>query len=59
MLPAILFTKSVTLSAGLDYIDLKFLGSPEIIATVLLHGPEGVALIDPGPSSTLPALEAR
>jgi glyoxylase-like metal-dependent hydrolase (beta-lactamase superfamily II) len=48
----------MTLGTGLDYIDLKFLGSAEIIATVLLHGAEGVALIDPGPSSSLPVLEA-
>lgn len=48
----------MTLGAGLDYIDLKFLGSPEIIATVLVHGSDGVALIDPGPASTLPALKA-
>lgn len=48
----------MTLGAGLDYIDLKFLGSPDIIATVLMHGPEGVALIDPGPASCLPVLEA-
>jgi glyoxylase-like metal-dependent hydrolase (beta-lactamase superfamily II) len=42
-----------TLAAGLDYIDLNFLGVPEIIATAVLHGPSGVALIDPGPSTTL------
>ena len=44
------------LAAGLSYVDLNFLGVPRIIATVVLHGPGGVALIDPGPSSTLPAL---
>ena len=42
-----------TLAAGIDYVDLNFLGKPEIIATVVLHGPRGVALIDPGPSTTL------
>ncbi len=47
-----------TLSSGLSYIDLNFLGVPRIIATVVIHGPGGVALIDPGPSSTLPALHA-
>jgi glyoxylase-like metal-dependent hydrolase (beta-lactamase superfamily II) len=41
------------LSTGLDYIDLNFLGRPEIIATAILHGPAGVALIDPGPATTL------
>jgi glyoxylase-like metal-dependent hydrolase (beta-lactamase superfamily II) len=41
-----------TLAAGLDYIDLNFLGVPEIIATAILHSASGVALIDPGPSTT-------
>jgi glyoxylase-like metal-dependent hydrolase (beta-lactamase superfamily II) len=41
------------LATGLDYIDLQFLGQPQIIATVVLKGPSGVALIDPGPSTTL------
>jgi glyoxylase-like metal-dependent hydrolase (beta-lactamase superfamily II) len=47
-----------TLAAGIDYIDLKFLGKPEIIATAVLHGPRGLALIDPGPSTTLDHLKA-
>src|SRR6185503_2935569 len=46
------------LASGLSYFDLNFLGVPRIIATVVLHGPGGAALIDPGPSSTLPALRA-
>jgi glyoxylase-like metal-dependent hydrolase (beta-lactamase superfamily II) len=41
-----------TLAAGLDYLDLNFLGAPEIIATAVLHDASGVALIDPGPSTT-------
>jgi glyoxylase-like metal-dependent hydrolase (beta-lactamase superfamily II) len=45
-----------TLAAGIDYVDLNFLGSPGIIATAVLHGASGVALVDPGPSSTLAAL---
>jgi hypothetical protein len=40
------------LGAGLDYVDLNFLGKPEIIATAVLQGSGGVALIDPGPSTT-------
>ena len=44
------------LAAGLDYVDLHFLGAPEIIATVVLQGSGGVALIDPGPSTTLASL---
>jgi len=48
----------MTLGSGLDYIDLNFLGTPEVIATAILHGRQGVALIDPGPSTTLPALRS-
>src|SRR5215813_9763286 len=44
------------LASGLDYIDLNFLGRPEIIATGILHGPAGVALVDPGPTTALPTL---
>lgn len=46
----------IPLGAGLDYVDVKFLGEPGIIATGILTGREGVALIDPGPSTTLPVL---
>jgi glyoxylase-like metal-dependent hydrolase (beta-lactamase superfamily II) len=49
----------ITLASGISYIDVNFLGVPRIIATAVLHGPGGVALIDPGPSSTLPALRAE
>ena len=42
----------------LDYVDLLFLGRPQIIATAILHGPAGVALVDPGPSTTLETLTA-
>ena len=48
----------IPLGAGLDYIDLGFLGAREVIAAALLIGRDGVAVIDPGPSTTLPALEA-
>ena len=41
-----------------DYIDLQFRGSPRVIASPLLSGPDGIAVIDPGPTSCLPALEA-
>ena len=47
-----------TLAPGIAYIDVNFIGVPGIIATAVLHGPGGVALIDPGPTSTLPALRA-
>jgi len=47
----------ITLATGLDYVDLNFLGIPEIIATAVLHSSAGVALIDPGPSTTLEGLK--
>jgi glyoxylase-like metal-dependent hydrolase (beta-lactamase superfamily II) len=39
-------------------IDLHFQGHGRVIATAVLEGPSGVALIDPGPTSTLAALES-
>ncbi len=48
----------MTLGRGLDYIDLHFLGTPEVIATAVLDGRDGVALIDPGPASTLATLRS-
>jgi glyoxylase-like metal-dependent hydrolase (beta-lactamase superfamily II) len=44
------------LAAGLDYLDLHFLGHPDIIATVAMHAPSGVALIDPGPTTCVDRL---
>jgi glyoxylase-like metal-dependent hydrolase (beta-lactamase superfamily II) len=48
----------IRLASGIDYIDVNFLGYPNIIATAVLHGPGGAALIDPGPTTSLPNLEA-
>ena len=47
-----------TLAAGLDYVDLEFLGHPGIIATAVIHGSSGVSLIDPGPSTSLETLRS-
>jgi glyoxylase-like metal-dependent hydrolase (beta-lactamase superfamily II) len=44
------------LAAGISYFDLNFRNHPRIIATVVLQHSGGVALLDPGPSSTLPVL---
>ncbi|HEX6464969.1 MAG TPA: MBL fold metallo-hydrolase [Vicinamibacterales bacterium] len=44
------------LASGLDYLDLNFLGRSQIIATAILHGRAGAALVDPGPSTTLATL---
>ncbi len=46
----------IALASGLSYVDVQFLGSPRIIASVILHGPGGAAIVDPGPTSTLPTL---
>ena len=42
----------------MDFIDLNFRGSSRVIATAILQGSDGVTLVDPGPTSCLPALEA-
>ena len=47
------------LAPGIFYIDLGFLAIPHVIATAVLHGRSGVALIDPGPSSTLHTLSGE
>jgi glyoxylase-like metal-dependent hydrolase (beta-lactamase superfamily II) len=46
-----------TLSHGLSWIDLRFLGRSNVIAAAVVQGPAGVAIIDPGPTSCLSALE--
>ena len=48
----------ITLASGLSYFDLEFERRPRIIATGVVHASGGVALVDPGPSSTLPTLRA-
>jgi glyoxylase-like metal-dependent hydrolase (beta-lactamase superfamily II) len=39
-------------------IDVNFLGRPRGIAACLLRSPSALAVVDPGPESTLPALRA-
>jgi glyoxylase-like metal-dependent hydrolase (beta-lactamase superfamily II) len=46
----------IRLAAGISYADLMFRQTPRIIATVVIQGAGGVALLDPGPGSTLPKL---
>jgi glyoxylase-like metal-dependent hydrolase (beta-lactamase superfamily II) len=48
----------ITLSSGLSYFDLNFQDLPRIIASGIVHGAGGVAIVDPGPSSTLPRLRS-
>jgi glyoxylase-like metal-dependent hydrolase (beta-lactamase superfamily II) len=47
-----------TLSHGLSWIDLRFLGRSNVIASALVQGAGGVAIVDPGPTSCLSALES-
>jgi glyoxylase-like metal-dependent hydrolase (beta-lactamase superfamily II) len=44
------------LAPGISYVDLMFRSTPRIVATAVIQGPRGVALLDPGPTSTLPRL---
>jgi glyoxylase-like metal-dependent hydrolase (beta-lactamase superfamily II) len=39
-------------------LDLRFLNHPRTIASFLVRGPEGAVLVETGPGSTLPALQA-
>ena len=45
-----------TIARGITYGDLMFLGHPRVIATAVLQGPAGVALVDPGPWTCLERL---
>jgi glyoxylase-like metal-dependent hydrolase (beta-lactamase superfamily II) len=45
------------LGPGLSWIDLRFQGRTRVIATALVIGSGGVALVDPGPTSCLETLE--
>ncbi len=42
----------------MKFVDLRFLGMQRVIGTAVLDGPSGLTLVDPGPTSCLPALEA-
>jgi glyoxylase-like metal-dependent hydrolase (beta-lactamase superfamily II) len=44
------------LAAGISYLDLNFQGRPRVIASAVLHSAAGVAIVDPGPTTTLPQL---
>jgi glyoxylase-like metal-dependent hydrolase (beta-lactamase superfamily II) len=46
------------LAHQLRLADGRFRGMAGVIATAVLEGPSGIALVDPGPTSDLPALEA-
>lgn len=45
------------LASGISFADLEFLGLGRIIATAMLCGSDGIAIVDPGPSTTVPVLK--
>ncbi|HEY6509378.1 MAG TPA: MBL fold metallo-hydrolase, partial [Vicinamibacterales bacterium] len=45
------------IAPGVSWFDLYFQGRPNRIASALLVGEQGAALVDPGPSTCLPRLE--
>src|SRR5262245_27734597 len=45
-----------TLANGISYFDVEFLGTPRVIATALLVGRSDVAIVDPGPTTSLTGL---
>jgi len=47
------------LAHGITYTDVRFQGRPRVIATGVLESAEGVALVDPGPTSCLATLRAN
>jgi glyoxylase-like metal-dependent hydrolase (beta-lactamase superfamily II) len=49
----------IALASGISYFDLQFQDTPRVIATAVLSGPSGVALVDPGPTSSLPTLKGE
>ncbi len=48
----------MTSSPEIAVLDVKFQGEPGAVACGLLSGPSGVALVDPGPASSLAGLSA-
>ena len=48
----------IALDRGVRYLDLNYLGTDRLIACAVLEAPEGLLLVDPGPTSTLDNLKA-
>jgi glyoxylase-like metal-dependent hydrolase (beta-lactamase superfamily II) len=47
-----------TLSHGLSWIDLRFLGRSNVIAAAFIQSAGGIAIVDPGPTTCLGELES-
>lgn len=48
-----------TIAANTTQIDLEYLGKPLVIASCLLEGEGGTALVDPGPATAVAALRRK
>ncbi len=48
----------IALDHGVRYLDLNYLGTDQLIACAVLEAPEGLLLVDPGPTSALENLKA-
>lgn len=47
------------IAPGIRFLDLRHQGAPQVVATAVLEGSGKVALIDPGPTSTLETLNEQ
>ncbi|CAM3267762.1 MBL fold metallo-hydrolase [Rhodothermus bifroesti] len=48
----------IPLAEGIYYIDLHYLGTDRLIACAVVETPQGLLLVDPGPTVTVPQLKA-
>jgi glyoxylase-like metal-dependent hydrolase (beta-lactamase superfamily II) len=56
--PGTFGTRHLSHPYAMHFLDLHFLGLRHVVGTAVLRGPSGLTLIDPGPTSCLPALES-
>lgn len=52
-------TTSQLIAPGIEVIDLEYLNESRSIASVFLAGSDGLAIVDPGPSTSLPVVRRR
>ncbi len=45
------------IAEGTSFVDVEYRGNSYYIACAVLEGDAGIALIDPGPTASLPGLE--
>lgn len=44
-------------STPIRFVDVEFVGARGVIASAVLEGPDGIAIVDPGPTTSLGALQ--